>query len=566
MEAAEVAAAITALRELRYSDYRSLVSKHLFQDGEQAMWESLAAAHPADINFVDAITTLPPTQISSLSLQLFPILSKLSLLSFADVLRLLEFAQQVPTSHLDGLGDGIRAQISLHPDFGRALGEGIAHHSADSMVLRVWALAYSRAVPIMAAEFIVSMLDGSEVDQQLIIALATFLSFSTDEVSEIVSPKEDELAGLLLEKTTSNGATAWEALTSYAKSSQLALGYLLAAIESGNDEAIIAFSSSLFRLKATTVGPNAQPLEPVVKQLLAAGYNNENVRAHVDGGLRTLLFSSDQRAMVVTCLIEWGSADSDITEVFPNTFESLEHHQSDFIRLFTAWLLQPDTNFEAISSLLSRCVSTRAPTGIDKELFTSAEPVRQVKAMRRLLALTNFGPILCDFISQIAEMSELKGRELDFAVELLNRAFQEFPEATEQFLREKSKSVPKRTEISQVYRGVLANALRWRRVLNRLPSLNELRPTDEEIQVIRSLRVRFNRDVQKQAAEKSFFAQLVSTSHIAQGRRFASHDFKTPPTIGSMAQHSHSIELPTSELSDPMKGYLQRAFMLRDAQ
>jgi hypothetical protein len=61
------------------------------------------------------------------------------------------------------------------------------------------------------------------------------------------------------------------------------------------------------------------------------------------------------------------------------------------------------------------------------------------------------------------------------------------------------------------------------------------------------------------AAERSVFASIFTNVHLAQGRRFATHTAHGAPQIAEMQQASHSIELPSSELADPVGGMLRRA-------
>ena len=149
---------------------------------------------------------------------------------------------------------------------------------------------------------------------------------------------------------------------------------------------------------------------------------------------------------------------------------------------------------------------------------------------------------------------------------MLNEAFAEYPGATEAFLQNKTKAIPRSDPVAAVYRGVYANVVRWRRVLNRLPDLKELRPTDTELHTLRTIKRRTNRDIIRGAAERSVFAQIFTSVHIVQGRKFASHTRFAPAQVTEMAETGHWVELPSSERADPLRGQLQRRNLLRGAR
>lgn len=64
----------------------------------------------------------------------------------------------------------------------------------------------------------------------------------------------------------------------------------------------------------------------------------------------------------------------------------------------------------------------------------------------------------------------------------------------------------------------------------------ELRPTDSELQALRQMMWRRNREVLRIAHERSVFASLATHVHVAQGHRFASHVSHSPPQVSQMVE------------------------------
>jgi hypothetical protein len=73
-------------------------------------------------------------------------------------------------------------------------------------------------------------------------------------------------------------------------------------------------------------------------------------------------------------------------------------------------------------------------------------------------------------------------------------------------------------------------------------------------------------EIHRGAEAMSVFASTMTKVHIAQGNRVTSHIEDGPMAICSMGQFGHSIELPSSELSDPMRGFIHRMKMLENSR
>lgn len=567
MEPTRLNDAISALLERRWDDYDEIMRDLLSGESDDQTWEIIAAAHPAKLNLIDALLSWPKERMRSAHYRLLPAIRRLSALDLADALRLLEYSASLEPSYRHIVAQNLGPHIAKRPDLGCEIGEHLRKGTTlDDASQRVWAGAFASFAQKEAADYATELVTGTDTDTRLLAQLISFLPIDSPPVRTALAGQEKEIANLLYLAVPLQGYEAWTALACFAEISSSAMAYLLAALDAHDAQAAMAMSNALYRITSASVGVTHEPLERILHRLVTIGLENEQIRPHIDRGIESLLFHKLLRSQTVSFLLDLGTVDGRIAELFQNTFEALGDRSGDFAFVLTAWLLRPDASFQAIGSLLSLCVAKKALVGLDAAAFVATSTERRVKAARRLLALTHNGPTLCQFIAFLAEMTALGPERLDLAAQMFNEAFAEYPGATEDFLREKSKICSRAATESAVYRGVYANVLRWRRVLARLPDLKELRPTDSDLHTLRTMKRRMNRDIIRGAAERSIFAEIFTSVHVAQGRKFASHTQFAPPQVVEMGEASHMIELPSSEIADPMRGLLHRATLLKDAR
>lgn len=560
-------AAIAALQEGRWADYDLIARDLLSADGKEKFWEGLAASHPAELNLIDAILDWPIDRARICCSRLFPAIGKLPSLPLADALRLLAYAARTGSTVGYTCVQQLLTHIARQPLLGIEIGEYLQSASdADEAYQRLWASAFARASPKEAAKFALQLTTGSSVDSSLLVHLIQMLPADSPEVQMTLSPHEKVVADHLFSCTNQLGQPAWAALACFMDVSPTATGYLLEALDADEPNAATAIANTLYGIKHPTIGITKEPLERIVQRLLAVALKNEQVSHIVDNGIESLLYRDSLRPHAVSCLHDLCIAEGSVAEQFSSSFTALADDAEDFGRVLSSWLLRPGANFDAIKSLLSRCSFGQAPVGLDSAAFAKANPEQRIKAARRLLALTLNGPALCRFIGVIIEMNALGEERIELGQQMLHAAFDEYPAATDEFLKEKAKACSRSAPEARSYRAVYASVLRWRRVLGRLPTLQELRPTDNELHILRTLKSRLNREILRGAAERSILANMVSSAHVAQGRKVVIRTPHGSPQVVPMGEASHSIELPSSELADPMRGYLQRIQLLRDAR
>ncbi|WP_332852669.1 hypothetical protein [Duganella sp. S19_KUP01_CR8] len=561
----DISEMVASLREGRWEEYIRLVWAAYTENDPNIPWSGLALCHGTEFDLFERLLAWPKNLLGSAAETLSPTVGVLPALPISDALRYLQYAAQVEPSYRHAVSSPVEPHIAASPSLGRELGEALrSKELLTGAEARVWAAAYACAAPGAAASYVLELVEsGKDQNPLLLTTLVQFLPKQHEEILSSLAPLEAEIAAALLAATRIAGLDAWLALARIIEFSPAALRTILASVKGAGPEAAIALADSLYGAQNATVGVSAIPLEEVITDLLVAALSNDDVRRHVDGCVASLLHHKSLRPLVIPCIAELGGINEDVGQIFIHSIDSVSSRAADFGWLLTKWLLDSRTKTVSIRGLLLRCSSRYAPVALDVDLLNAASEERQVSAARQILALAYDGTVLCRFIAIFAESNVLQPRGLRWANEMLNEVFSEYPEASEAFLRLKTLPALKGRPYAHVYRGVLANALRWRRVLKSLPLLNELRPTDSEKQALRTLRQRMSRDIARGAEEKSIFSAITTKMSIAQGRRFAVHNGLGEPGVQSMESIGGSFELPSSETADPMRGLLKRSQMLK---
>ena len=529
----------------------------------EALCSGLGAAHRVSLDLFAQLNAWPDAGIRVAVRRLMPAVAKVTALKLTEAVQFLKFAERVPLSHRHTAVEQLQPHVAVDPELGRQLGDAQLHGDVTGEgALRTWAGAFAVGAPAAAATYAAKLLNFAvgPADAQL-QALLLYLDMKQAEVVAVLEPVEARLTARLLAGTRDpdRGEPAWMALTATTAFSGSAMAALQRGLEEGEIPALVAAAHWLQTRASAKVGVTAVPIEDLARTMLRHAVEKDDVRRAVDSATSSLMYRDSTRPLILPCVADLGSLDEDIAELFPETLSALCEHQPDFMTLLTRWLLAPDATFTALRSLLSRCTAGQAPTGLDTVMFAAASPDRKVVAARRLLGLTHNGPVLCRFISVLAESPALQPDGLNMAAQMLNEAFEEYPNATVAFLQGRTRPSERKAPFSHVYRGVYANALRWRRVLARLPRLNELRPTDSQLHALRAMQSRMNREILRVANEHSIFAALATKMNIVQGRRFVVRTERGLTAISAMEQASHAVELPSSELADPVGGMLRRA-------
>jgi hypothetical protein len=354
---------------------------------------------------------------------------------------------------------------------------------------------------------------------------------------------------------------AWYCLVEFGQFDADAYALVADGLERGVSPAAQHVARTLFRMEGTGYAVNGVPLADVLRRLVTLACADTTVCDSVDLALRSCLKRQSQRLIAIDCVRALGDGPDDVLKRFDSTFHVLCEDAASFKEVVTGWLLSPTASFNVISATLALVATNRALAGLDEALFARASPLARTKAVRRLLGLLADGGALCQFAADIARMVSLGDVGIELASQMFNILKDEFPRATEDFLKPLAASARRRERGAQVFRGIYAVVRTWRRQLERLPKRPELRIGDADAMAFRTARTKQQREIHRGAEAMSVLASLVTKVHIAQGHRFTSHTRDGPCAISDMGHFSHAVELPSSELSDPMRGLLHRVQM-----
>lgn len=552
------AALIGLLRDGDFAEYDKRSRPLASGPGSEQLWGALALAHGKDFDLLERLLAWPSEAARGSLYRLAPAVARLPALSLADARRFLDYAARFEVPYWHVLSQQLQSHFATQPDLPRAMIEELGHAEASALRRRVWAGALAMGAPVSAAGVAVELVLAENDRARLGTVLLQYLPVADSPVATVLLDREDSVVARLVALTPTLGEDAWFALTSLSSISPGAADALTAGVAAADEFAILAAAEVVSKASQPTFGASTHPLQAIVRSLITHAMTTDPVRRAVDTALASRLYSDGVRHTILECLVELGGANGNVLELLPQVAEALEDRHEDFSLLFTTWLVAEGVNFNNLRALLSRCISMRAPATLHVATFAAAPMDRKVVGARRLLALTHHGPVLCKFIACLAESPALQPTGLEFAAKLLNAAYQEYPNATVEFLQARTRSNQRHEPHASVYRGVLANATRWGRVLQRLPRLQELRIDETQRRALHAVRQRINRDIMKAAETGSLMAAFATKVNIAQGHRSATHMGFGAPQVVEMHHHSYAVELPSSELADPVGGLVRR--------
>jgi hypothetical protein len=557
--------AFSALKAGQFDAYVAEANKVLVRQVGDAFWKELAAQHPRSINIVDVLSSWPKEKDYEADTVLIPVLAHLPTISKEDYRKLLAIiSAKNPSSYsvVGPVAEHVGRNPALALEFAQELEAGCQGSEAVQMA---WADTFSSGAPRAAADYVLGYfqrhgrlpapmkmlllgLPDTELLEQLV-----FAGMGNALVDATVNPPgQDEYVWLTVVKLG--------IVVPYASN------VLLQTVNAGNLEAIRALAGALTRLDAAEWGAQKLPLRGIIESLVEASASDQATTSRMDHVIALLISRQAGRRSALEFLATLGTKENDFTQILPSAFQAAFRDKEGFSVLLTRWLLQPGANFNSISHLIAFYHANSGAVHLDDDLILAADTQTLVKLVRRVLTLTFYGPSMCEYAGEILRIEGLGQTGLNLGAQMFNEIFTDYPGAAEDYLRAKVKEVKKGVPAAEIYRGVLANILKWRRFLNRLPKVDELRASELENIAVSSVKSRMNRDIRKGAEEKSFFASFFSKSTIVQGERFATYNRSGPPIVTPMIQSSHSIELPSSELADPLRGLIRRNRLLGDAK
>lgn len=556
-----VAERLALLASGRFADLRALTVPQNEQQDRQ-LHERLAEADLQGVDLLDCFERWSPVDQYAACQTLLP---ALVLSNRADVPRLTRLLRMVsggtdPRAHY--ISEALQTRFVSQPSLPMELA---ACFDSDSLVTdmacRVWATSFAMAHPVAAAQFVVDRLEPQANDQRAVRALVVAIPWRAAEVRALLTSHRQVMLTWLKGLLEANADDAWYCLVEFGQFDADAYALVAGGLERGVSPAAQHVARTLFRMDGTAYAVNDVPLADVLQRLVTLACADASVCDNVDLALSSCLKRQSQRPIAIDCIRTLGDGPDDVVKRFDSTFFALCEDAALFKEVLTGWLLSPAASFNVISATLNLVATNRAPAGLDEALFSGASPPARTKAVRRLLGLLGDGGALCQFAADIARMVSLGDAGIELASQMFNILKDEFPRATEDFLKPLAASALRRERGAQVFRGVYAIVMTWKRHLERLPKRPELRIGNADAMTFRTARMKQQREIHRGAEAMSVFASVMTKVHIAQGHRFTSHMQDGPSPISDMGHFSHAVELPSSELSDPMRGLLHRMQM-----
>lgn len=562
----ELGCALQALKARDIARYVELVTP-LVGDAERAarLWHLLASNHGSEFDLLELLLMWP--QADAATWLLAPAVAHLGALTFEEAMALLVFSGRVDQSYHRSIVEALQPHVAHDPALGERLGEALKTGSFSSKQLLVWAGSFCGGAGVTAVTYAISLPEGDEGADRLLAAVLCCLPMQEPGVQQFVREHEAMLVERVAGSVFSTGREAWFALGVLTQTSAKAVELLAEAATSGNADAMDAISVTLHSGDTECIGASGVKVGEIVDRLLHAALGNLGLRQKVSRLLAALVYRGNLRSFVVGRLEALGQVTQvDAGELFAEAFDALAQYRDAFASVLTSWLIWDHVSLGALRSLLSRCSSSPELVALESTSYAAAPVERRAAAGLRLLALCYHGPVLCRFIGLLAETPTLQPEGLQQAAALLNEAFLEYPTATVDFLKSRTRVAMRREPYAAVYRGVLTNALRWQRLLAKLPKVAELRPSAAEFQALSAMRWRQNKEILRMARERSVLASLAKQVHVAQGKRVASHVSHGLPRVSTMVERSYTMELPSSEVADPVGGALRRIQRLSRAK
>jgi hypothetical protein len=559
--------ALKALQESHWEDFLGIVKSISDLQQREELWAALGRAHDRDIDLVATLLSWPAAKAALRYLA--PALAYAKNLSTVQVLSVFqvgaaagaEAGYRVP----EILKKVFEGDSQLPVQVGDALRQD-AQALTDGRWSQ-WASSFTQASPEAAARYASSMPQGSEGDRTALALLLERLPCREPAVQAALSAGHEALTEALLKEAPHEGvefSVYWSALCRLAEFSEEAAQSVLDAAGRGERPAVIALANWVHGHASLEVGATRTPLTEVLELLLDKAIADEEVRGRaVNSCISSLLYNSALRPVAAACIEKLGEQGTPVAQLFGEAFTALADEPEALHQVLTAWLVSPTASFAAIRSILERFIGLRAPVGLNAQTFMAASPERRLAAVRRLLVLSLDGSALCSFAGLLAESEDFQPGGAELGASMLQEIFVEYPGATEDFLQEKLKAVAPGSPAAGIYQSLHQRAEKWRQVLDSLPRLGELKPTDTERLALNALRLRFGRSVSRRSEEHSILGLFASKVNMAQGRRFSSMFGPGAGQVTATGEFSHTVEWPTWQISDPLGAMIRRDRMLK---
>ncbi len=500
---------------------------------------------------------------------LLPAVAHASPCTVDEGLKVLRFADITTVGYRFEIAEQLKSQFAGRDELAVQLGNALIDGTAGGeAAMWVWAGAFAGASPEAALHFSTEAIGRSNRATLLGAILLTFFNRKSPLVREAWLAHEKQLVAGVLKCIEGHPLeyVLWRVLTILADVLPAACDEVVKVLSHGPEMGLEAVANWLTVSSTPAVFASNLPLEDVLRSLLGHSSTMESLRKALDQDLDHLLGQDATKDVAETVFSELGTQFIDVRAMYPDATSALADDPQRFARFFTRWLVQPNTAPQPTHSLMSQSISGHALISLDAATFSTADFAGRKRLMRRLLAWAVNGPLLCQFAAQLAETPEMQPDGLKIALGMFEHFFPDYPNLTEEFLKQRLDSIPAESEAAQMYRMLHDSAREWGQTLANLPDLKELRIPDVKHFALRQIHSDRNRDINRRAKDLSFFGAFVLSLHIKQGRRYVTRRASGVSEIVEMQSMEHSIDLPSSEVADPVGGWLERLRLIGGAK
>ncbi len=229
----------------------------------------------------------------------------------------------------------------------------------------------------------------------------------------------------------------------------------------------------------------------------------------------------------------------------------------------TRMLLSEPFGAPATREFVNR-LGSRTNLRLDLAQIEELDGARLAKLVRRILATCVFAPPLCSLVFSMTSLTNAEQRAFSLVGDVFgNYISDEFPNSTREFLQAALRNAAPNTPVQALLRKLIRHIKKRETLYTDLPTLKELTPAQDNLQSYRVAMLKENRKILDGAEKQSIFASLFPKINLKYGRSVVSEvrgKFTGPTHLKAI---SHSIELPRSELRDPVAGILRRNGFLK---
>jgi ribosomal protein L17 len=228
----------------------------------------------------------------------------------------------------------------------------------------------------------------------------------------------------------------------------------------------------------------------------------------------------------------------------------------------TGMLLAEPPDFSALRDFIGR-IGTRTNLALDLKQIDSLDAVG-LAVTRRILGVSVFGPSLCSLVFSLTRLTNAERRTFSIVGDVFgNYISDEFPNTTRDFLQASLASSAEGSSLRALLEDLLRHMQEREKLYDELPQLQELKPAHEKLQSYRVAMLKEQREILEHAEQQSVFASLFPKINLKYGRSVITEvqgQFTVPTHVNHI---SHSVEIPRSELRDPVAGILRRDAYLK---